>query len=176
MSIKVSVYAPAIGKEVLPLIVSRLREHGMECQFQPGFALDALKDAGMVSLRLRVRGQGIPQYENVEMLSEFEISFKDFRYSAPVSVNPRINEKLKSCTTQVVIRMHARPTSSVRSGMYFAVFLSDTCGGVVYNPRVDQYLEPAQALAELSEVVRKYEMELSPEDWVTLPFSEWPKR
>lgn len=176
MSIKVSVYVPALSKEVIPKISSQFAEHGMECQFYPDFAMDPAKDSGMVSLRLRVHGAGVRQYENVEMLSQFEISFKDFRYTAPVSVDPSINEKLKGCMKQVVIRMHANPTSSFRAGMYFAAFFAEAANGVVYNPRVDSYLEPAQALEEFGSSVRIYEIELSPEDWMTVPFSAWPRR
>jgi len=115
-----------------------------------------------------LHGSDVPQYANADTVSGFEISFKDFQYTSPVSVNPAINKKLKNWTKQVVIRMHANPTSSMRTGCYFAAFLAEVCDGVVYTPRSDQYLEPPQALEQLSNDVAKYEMEVPPQDWVAI--------
>jgi len=166
MSIKVTIYVPSLAGEVLPKIAARFRDLGMECQFDQQFLLNASTDSGMVSVRLRVHDSDMPQYANIDMLSGFEISFKDFQYTSPVSVNPAINQKLKSCTNLVIIRMHANPTSSMRTGCYFAAFLAEVCDGIVYTPRSDQYLQAPQALEQLSQDVAKYEMEVPPQDWM----------
>jgi hypothetical protein len=161
MSIKVVVYVPALDKELLPGIAAQFAGRGMECQFHPNFSLDPLKDSGPVSVRLRAE------------LSGFEISFKDFRYGSPLSVHPTINQKLKACTKQVIIRMHAKPTSALRVGLYFAAFLAQLTDGIVYMPRSDDYVDDEQALAHIEQEVTTYETELPPEDWSVLPFTVW---
>lgn len=169
MSIKVCIYVPSLADEVVPTIAARFCDLGMECQFDQQFSLNPSKDSGMISVRLRVHGSDVPQYANVDMLSGFEISFKDFQYASPVSVNPAINQRLKGCTKQVIIRMHANPTSSLRTGCFFAAFLAEVCAGVVYTPRSDQYFEPSQALEQLSQDVVRYEAEVPPQDWAIAP-------
>ncbi len=166
MSIKVITYVPALASDVVSRVAARFRDLGMECQFDQQFSLDPSRASGMVSVRLSVHGSDVPRYANVAMLSGFEISFKDFHYTSPVSVNPAINLKLKGCTKQVIIRMHANPTSSLRTGCYFAALLAEVCDGVVYTPRSDQYLETPQALEQLSQDVARYEMEVPPLDWI----------
>ena len=146
----------------------------MECQLHPDLKLDPLKDSGLVSVRLRIVTREVLQYGNVDMLSGFEISFKDFRYTSPLALNPSINATLKACTTQVIIRMDATHTSALRAGLYFAAFLAQLADGVVYMPRSDAYLDHEQALAHITQEVKQYETELPPEDWRVVPFSRWP--
>jgi hypothetical protein len=172
VSIKVLAYVPTLSSQLLPKIAGRFADSGMECEFHPAFALDPAKDAGSVSVRIRVRSSS--QYEDADMLSGFEISFKDFRYSSPLSVDPKANEKLKACTRLITIRMHATPTSALRVGMYFAAFLAELTDGILYTPRSDKYLEAKPALEQVAQEIATYEMELPPEDWSIVPFTSWP--
>ena len=174
MSIKVLVYVPELNKELLPEIAVRFADSGMECQFDPRFALDPAKNNGWVHVRLWVSASQVPQYQGVNLLASFEIAFKDFRYSGPLSVNPAVNEKLKACTQLVTIRMHAQPTNTLRAGMYFAGFLAEQADGIVYTPRTDKYLEPVQALEQIAQEVKTYETELPSQDWSFVPFDSWP--
>src|SRR4051812_12154714 len=98
MSIKALVYVPSLSGDLLPQIAARFAQRGMECQFNPTFALDSEKDSGPVALRLKVNSPEIVQYKDTDMFSGFEISFKEFRYALPLSVNPVANQKLKACT------------------------------------------------------------------------------
>jgi hypothetical protein len=173
MSIKICTYVPTVSEEVLPRIAARFADFGMDCQFHPNFAMDPSRNVGMVFVRLRVMGDDVPQYKDLDLLSKFEIAFKDFRYTAPVSTNPVINERLKRCKTMVVVRVHANPTSSYRAGLYFSTFLAEANDGVVYIPQSDQYLEPAQALVQLPKQVSTYEAQLPPEDWMIERFTSW---
>jgi hypothetical protein len=173
MSIKVVVYMPASGTDFIIPITERFAELGMECQFHPGFALDFAKDPGEVRLRMRVRNSSLSPYQRDDMLSNFELAYKDFRYTSPLAVNPATNEKLKSCTKQAIVRMHATHTSAYRAGMYFAALLCEAANGVVYMPRSDLYLESAEALGYVKEEVEKYESELPVEDWRVEPFTGW---
>jgi hypothetical protein len=176
MGIKVCVYVPTLGKEIIAAIVGRFSDFGMECEFQPGFELNPTHDSGLVMMRLRVLDQETTPYENTDLVSSFEIGFKDFRYTAPVSVNPAINEKLKGCTKQVIVRMNADPTNSLRAGLFFASFLAEATRGIVYTPRSDQYVEPEQALEQSAHEVANYEDGLAPQDWITSPFTAWPQK
>lgn len=173
MSIKVVVYVPRLSNELLQQIVERFAALGMECQFHPEFALNPHKDSSQIAVRLRMQTSEIPQFQNVEILSGFEISFKDFRYTAPLSVSPATNEKLKACNKAVTIRMHATHTSALRVGLYFAAFLAEATDGIVYMPRSDDYLNPPDALAHIVHEITRYETELPPQDWNVVPFTAW---
>jgi hypothetical protein len=173
MSIKVLVYVPSLSKPLLDETVALFAQQGMEVEFHPGFALDANRDAGKVMMRMHVDASDIPQYDDKDMASELEFSFKDFRYSSPPSVNPAINQQLKNCTKVVTVRMHATHTNSLRAGLYFVALLADVAGGIVYAPRSDAYLEPKQALAQFAQEVAAYEKDLSPADWRVVPFTGW---
>jgi hypothetical protein len=167
MSIKVNVYVPVLEKDQLAQVAARFGELGMSCQFHPAFALDPSRDSGFVLMRL--------VYDNQDMLSNFEISFREFRYTAPLAMSPTTNEKLKTCTKMVTIRMHATPTSAFRAGMYFAASLAAVADGVLYTPRSDNYFEGDLALQQVKQEVETYESGLSPEDWNVVPFSTWPE-
>lgn len=173
MSIKVSVYVPSLSEELLPLISGRFHDLGMDCQFHPEFSLDPSKEAGMLSVRLRVNAPDSSPYSDTDMLSSFEISFKQFHYKSPVALSPAVNEKLKTCTMQVIVRMHATPTSAFRTGLYFAAFLAELTDGIVYTPRFDKYLEPQEALEQFTHEIAVYEAELPAEDWTIFPFVGW---
>ncbi|HEY9793802.1 MAG TPA: hypothetical protein V6D22_25625 [Candidatus Obscuribacterales bacterium] len=154
------------------MIAGRFADFGMQCEFNPRFALNPAKDAGLVEARLSM--PGLSQYGDVEMLSSFEISFKDFRYASPLSVDPKANEKLKACTAVVTVRMHATPTSAVRVGLFFAAFLAELTDGILYTPRSDNYFQATQALEHVLQEVAAYETQLLPEDWSIAPFISWP--
>lgn len=173
MSIKVFVYTPTLSAEFIPQVAVKFSEFGMQCQFHPNFALDSVSDSGVVPLSLRVSGSEMAQYENVEMLSSFEIAFKDFHYTSPPAFNPGINEKLKKCTKQIIIRMNAVPTSSLRVGLYFASFVAQVSDGIVYFPRSDDYMDAAQALDLVAQEVTVYERDMPADAWSVEAFSGW---
>jgi hypothetical protein len=173
MSIKVSVYVPALTKELLPKIVARFGDFGMQCEFDPKFAADPFAEEGAVQVRLRVNSSPVPQYENVDMLSGFDISFKDYRYASPLAFSPTTNEKLKHCTRVAIIRMQAVPTSALRVGSYFAAFLAEQTDGVLYTPRSDRYVDGQQAVEQMKEEITSYETDLPRHDWKVVPFTAW---
>jgi len=173
MSIKVSVYVPALSGELLPKIVARFGDLGMQCEFDPKFVADPFSDASTVQVRLRINSSAIPQYENVDMLSGFEISFKDYRYASPLAFSPTTNEKLKHCTKVAIVRMQAIPTSALRVGSYFAAFLAEQTDGVLYTPRSDRYIEGQQAVEQIKQEITTYETELPRHDWKVVPFTAW---
>lgn len=158
MSVKVLAYLSCLSKEFLPGISSRFRDLGMDFQLHPDFELNS---SGTVQARLGTE------------LSSIEFSFKDFRYTAPVSVNPAINHKLKQCTKVVTIRMHATHTNAFRVGLYFAAFLAEVANGIVYIPQSDDYVEPQQAIVQFGDQIKTYESELSLQDWRVVPFREF---
>lgn len=172
MSVKVLAYVPILSKELLPKIVACFRDAGMHVQFHPAFELDPAKDSGVVPVRVSIDAAA-SRYENSDMHSEFEVSFKGFRYASPVSVEPAVNQKLKSCTKVVTIRMHAAHTSAFRLGLFFAAFLAAATDGIVYAPRSDAYLNPEEAIRQFTEEIATYESELLPQDWRIAPFSDW---
>lgn len=172
MSVKVLVYVPGLGKELLPKISARFRDVGMHVQFHPAFELDPANDSGIVPVRLRIEG-AVPQYGESDTYSEFEISFKDFRYTSPVSVEPAINQKLKTCTKVVTVRMHATHTSAFRVGLFFAAFLAEVTDGIVYTPRSDAYLQSDEASSQFGQEIMQYENELPAQDWRIVPFNDW---
>lgn len=173
MSIKVVAHVPSINEQVLPQIVEKFAQYGMICQFHPRFTLNPGKDAGLVEARLQIVEAKPENYTIADMRSRFEIAFKEFRYVSPLSVYPAVNQALKACSKQVIIRMHAVPTSALRLGLYFAAFLTDVTNGVLYIPRSDDYLDPPQAVEYAQKEIHTYESALPAEDWTVEPFISW---
>jgi hypothetical protein len=172
MSVKVLVYVPSLNALLLPEIASRFAQLGMQFETHPSFAMDQA-GSSKVPAKLRIDSAEVAHYQNVDMQSEFEIAYKDFRYGSPLSVRPAINEKLKTCTKVVTIRMNATHTNSLRVGLYFAAFLAECTNGIVYAPRSDDYLEPAEAVEGFAQEVTSYEKVLPPEDWKVSTFESW---
>lgn len=175
MSVKVSAYTPKFGNEVLPRVCERLRGFGLRLQFEPGLDVDVLTNKKAVIIRSRVSFDSQPpaRYPSDEMLCEFELQLKDFRYSSPVSVDPLINQKLKACSRVTIVRMHSTHTIAFRIGMLFAATVAQLTDGIVYAPRSDAYLEPAVALEQFDTEIAVYEQELPEQDWRNVSFSSW---
>jgi hypothetical protein len=175
MSVKVSAYVPILNDELVPKICDRFAECGMRLAFGPHFSLDRVTNSGVIVMRLSLMdGPGTARYHAVDLFSEFDLTIKNFKYNSPLSVDPAINLKLKSCTNVVQVRMHANHTSSLRTGLFFAAFLAEITDGIVYAPRSDAYLAPHEAIAQFREEVETYEANLPDKDWRIVPFDSWP--
>lgn len=174
MGVKVSVYVPILSDELFPKIYRRFSELGMNLAFHPAFTLQSVPAPTIVSSRFSVHDDvGMAQYQNVQMLSEFELTMKEFKYGAPLSVDPAVNEKLKWCRFVVTVRMHGAHTNAFRVGMFFAAILAEAADGIVYSPKSDAYLAPEIALRQFSNEIATYEKGLAAEDWRVTSFNSW---
>jgi hypothetical protein len=171
MSIKVLAYVPSLTDNLLSQISARFADFDMQIEFHPSVRLTTAN--GFIASNLLMQSAAVPQYDDAPMYSEFEFSSKPYTYTAPLSVNPAINERLRTCSRVCTIRMHATHTNALRVGLYFATFLADVTGGVIYTPRSDEYLEPEAAIQSFTTEIDKYERELPPTDWRVTKFVDW---
>jgi hypothetical protein len=81
MSIDLSVFVPSVSKELIPKLLNRLSELGMDCELHPEFAFDQENDGGFLPIRMTVKASKQPHYPASDILTGFELDIADFDYS-----------------------------------------------------------------------------------------------
>ncbi|PWU01916.1 MAG: hypothetical protein C5B52_06515 [Bacteroidetes bacterium] len=80
---------------------------------------------------------------------------------------------LKHCTNDTLINWVPSHTSELRVSLFFAAFLAEQAGGIIYDPQNERYLTPRQALEIFPNEIEEFELSVSTEDFVLDRFEEW---
>ena len=83
------------------------------------------------------------------------------------------DEILKHCTNDTLINWAPSHTSEMRISLFFAAFLAEQAGGIIYDPQNERYLNPQQALETFPMEIEEFEQSVSTEDFVLDKFEEW---
>lgn len=176
MSIDLYVYMPAFDASVVPRVLGRLLELGMDCEPHPDW--DFEKGNGYCPFRLKCLGEVGPESSrNKDIVSGFECCVIDFDYYKELDrlKNP---PKLNFFQKYILQAPQLKPTpgefladreiDNVLKGCkkafeitfrddniliwYFSTVLAEVTNGIVYDPQGEVYQEAKSLLPTLADI------------------------
>lgn len=197
------VYTKNLKIELLPFIIKRFTNYGIDIEFHPEFKFDIDNDHGFLPVKFKL-DKGISkhydQYESY-LLSGFEIYFSSYDYAEDFKNIQETNSKVKSgffsklfksdkpkieyieseevdnllknCNQYINLHFSSRNKSELRISLLFATIIIELTNGVIYDTYHSRFLDTQQALETIPIEILEYENSFSIPEFNVDRFEKW---
>lgn len=198
-----NVYTKNLKIELLPFIIKRFINYGIDIEFHPEFKFDFDNDNGFLPVKFKLDkgiSKNYDQYESY-LLSGFEIYFSPYDYAEDLKNIQETNSKVKSgffsklfrsnepkiqyieseevdnllknCNQYINIHFSSANKSELRISLLFATILIELTNGVIYDTYHGRFLDSNHAKETIPIEILEYENSFRASEFYVDRFEQW---